>query len=151
MIAAVKGWPAVLSALLISLPPGASAADDSTGAARELARKTAAFAGRGEAVMSTWRNVSSLGSSELAQTRAVFEASVKDAGGRLSDTAPIEAHLTLSENRTQYLLVEEMRKGDERQVWIASWNRARAPSLTASATRLDKKLVWEQDEPILDV
>ena len=43
MIAAVKGWLAVLATLLFILPDGARAADDLGGAARELARKTAAF------------------------------------------------------------------------------------------------------------
>ena len=47
MIAGVKG-SAVLSALLILLPRAARAADDMAGAVRELARKTAALAGRGE-------------------------------------------------------------------------------------------------------
>src|ERR1035437_6019865 len=47
MIAGVKG-PAVLSALLILLPRDARAADDMAGAVRELARKTAALAGRSE-------------------------------------------------------------------------------------------------------
>ena len=46
MIAAVKGWYAALSALLL-LALGARAADDLNGAAAILARKTAAFAGRG--------------------------------------------------------------------------------------------------------
>jgi len=148
----VKGWLAALSALLFFLPPATRAAEDSNGAARELARKTVLFAGRGEAVMAAWRNASSLGSPEFARARAAFETALKDAGGRLSDSAAAaEAHLTLSENRTQYLLVEEVRKGDERQVWIAAWNRAGAPPLTAPAIRLDKKLVWEQEEAILDV
>src|SRR5258708_12966769 len=47
MIAGVEG-SAVLSALLILLPWSARAADDMAGAGRELARKTAALAGRGE-------------------------------------------------------------------------------------------------------
>jgi hypothetical protein len=36
-------------------------------------------------------------------------------------------------------------------VWIASWRRAAPPSLTGPAVTLDKKLIWEQDEPMLDV
>jgi len=152
MIAAVKGWFAALFALLFFLPTVATAAEDVSGAARELARKTAGFAGRGEPVMAVWRNISSLGPPEFARARAAFETALKEAGVRLSDTAPAtEAHLTISENRTGYLLVEEVRKGEERQVWIAAWNRAGAPPLTAPAIRLDKKLVWEQEEPILDV
>ena len=57
MIAGVKG-SAVLSALLILLPWSARAADDMAGAVRELARKTAALAGRGEPVSVNWRNIS---------------------------------------------------------------------------------------------
>ena len=110
------------------------------------------FAGRGEPVVAVWRNLSSLGSPEFAQARAAFEAALKEAGGRLSDIAPLaEAHLTVSENRSQYLLVEEVRKGEDRQVWIASWNRTGAPALSAPGITLGKKLVWEQDEPMLDV
>src|ERR1039457_4471643 len=48
IIAGVKG-SAVLSALLILLPRDAWAADDMAGAVGELARKTVALAGRGEA------------------------------------------------------------------------------------------------------
>ena len=57
MIAGVKG-SAVCSALLILLPWSARAADDMAGAIGELARKTIAFAGRGEPVSLSWRNVS---------------------------------------------------------------------------------------------
>jgi hypothetical protein len=152
MIAAVKGWHAVLSALLFFIPAGAAAADDGNGAGRELARKTAAFAGKGEPVSVAWSNVSSLGSSELIQARSAFEAALREAGGRISEVAPLtEARITLSENRTQYLLVEEIRRGDDRQVWISAWKRAEAMSTTSAGIALEKKLVWEQEEPMLDV
>jgi len=62
----------------------------------------------------------------------------------------VEARLTVSENATQFLLVEEASKGDEHQVWIASWKRGEAAALPAGVT-LVKKLVWEQAEQILDV
>ena len=35
----------------------------------------------------------------------------------------LEVRLTLSGNASQFLLVEEARKGEDRQVWIASWKR----------------------------
>ena len=131
MIAGVNGWFAVLSALLVFLPRDARAADDLGGAVRELARKTVAYAGRGEPVSLSWRNVSSLGSADFNQARAAFESALREAGGRASDIAPVaEARFTVSENQTQILIVEEVRKGDERQVWIAGWKRsaAAAPS-----------------------
>jgi len=152
MIAAVKGWHAVLAALLFFIPPGASAAEDGNGAARELARKTVAFAGRGEAVSVAWSNISSLVSSELVRIRGAFAAALREAGGRISDgTAPAEARVTLSENRTEYLLVEEVRKGDDRQVWISGWKRADPESTNSPGVTLEKKMVWEQEEAMLDV
>ena len=153
MIAVVKRWHAVLSALLFFLPRSAAAAEDLGGAARELARKTAAFAGRGEPVSASWRNVSSLGSSDFNQVRGLFETALREAGARPGNTAAAEAQITVSENRSQFLMVEEARKGDERQVWIAAWPRV-TPAAAGAATpgiALEKKLVWEQTGQILDV
>ena len=47
--------------------------------------------------------------------------------------------------------MEEARKGDERQVWIASWKRPAPTGAPAGRMSLEKKLVWEQEEQILDV
>ncbi len=152
MIAAVKGWHAVSAALLFFIPPAALAADDLAAAARELAGKTAAFTGRDEPVSTTWRNLSSLGSAELAQARAAFEAALKEAGVRTTEApSTIEARLTLSESQARFLLVEEIHKGAERQVWIADWKRAETAGPAAPGVTLEKKLVWEQDEPMLDI
>jgi len=151
MIAPVNGWRAVIAALLWITARNAVAADDPAGAARELARKTAGFAGRGEPVSTSWRNLSSLAPSVLSQARTVFEAALHDAGGRTGDGAQVAAQLTLSENAAQYLLVEEIRKADERQVWISAWKRSATPAASPQRMTLEKKLVTEQDEPILDV
>src|SRR5262249_44666011 len=105
------------------------------------------------------RNLSSLGSSEFSQARSAFDAAVRDAGGRVSEKedrpgglSPVEVRVTLSGNPSQFLLGGEARKGDERQVWIASWKRPAPTGVpTGSALALEKKLVWEQEEPILDV
>uniref|UniRef100_Q01NK0 Uncharacterized protein n=1 Tax=Solibacter usitatus (strain Ellin6076) TaxID=234267 RepID=Q01NK0_SOLUE len=151
MIAGVNGWLAVLSALLVLLPRDARAADDLGGAVRELARKTVSLVGRGEPVSLTWRNVSSLGAAEFNQARAAFDSALREAGGRGSDIAAVaEAHFTISENQTQILIVEEIRKGEDRQVWIAGWKRSAAATAPAGGISLDKKLVWEQEEQILD-
>jgi hypothetical protein len=149
MIAVVKGCHAVLSALLFLILPAAQAADDLGGAARELARKTAVF-GKADAAAVTWRNVSSLGTAELAQARAAFESTL-EAASRNSGATVLTIRMTLSQNPTHYLLVEEAQAGDERQVWIASWKRSGATRIAASGMSLQSKLVWEQDEQILDV
>jgi hypothetical protein len=160
MIAAVKAWHAATAALLFFLAPPGSAADDPGAGARELARKTAAFAGRDEVVAIAWRNISSAGPAEAAQARAAFESALKEAGVRTAVMngnraaeagAGIEARVTLSENREQFLLVEELRKGDERQVWMTAWKRAETGVPAQPGISLQKKMVWEQDEPMLDV
>ena len=152
IIAAVKGLRAVFLVLALSLPPAAGAAEDLTGAARELARKTAAVVGRGEPLAVTWHNLSSLAPPTLAEARGAFEAGLRDFGVRVSDIAPVaEAQVTISENASAWLLVEELRKGEERQVWIASWTRAGAGPPAPPAAVLEKRLLWEQEEPILDI
>src|SRR5262249_51869527 len=57
----------------------------------------------------------------------------------------------LSENESQYLMIAEARKGEERQVWISSWKRVGAGTRAAPTVLIEKQQIWEQDEPILDV
>src|ERR1035437_7524221 len=158
MIAGVKG-SAVLSALLILLPWDAWAADDMAGAVRELARKNVAFAGRGERLSVSCRTLSSLASGDSNQARTAFDTALREAGARVGEKedrpgglSHVDARLTVSGNLSQFLIVEEARKGDDRQVWIASWKRPAPTGAPAgSILTLEKKLVWEQEEQILDV
>lgn len=146
IIAVVKGWHAALLALPLWIAPPAGAAEDLQSAARELGRKTAFAAGR-ETVAVTWRNVSSLGSAAVTQARGAFEAALREGGARLGEGAA-EAQLTISENPSAFLVVEEFRKADDRQVWMASWKRGPVPS--AASAVIEKRLLWEQEEAILD-
>ncbi|SPE42809.1 conserved hypothetical protein [Candidatus Sulfopaludibacter sp. SbA3] len=117
----------------------------------QLARKTAGFGNRGEPVSISWRNVSSLGSAELAQARTAFETAMQEAGSRIGQTAQISVRITLSETNSQYLLVEEAQNGDDRRVWFASWKRSGPATAATQGISLERKPVWEQDEQILDV
>lgn len=147
MIAAVKGCHAVLSALLFLILPAAHAAEDINGAARELARKTAAF-GKADPLRVSWRNISSLGAADMAQARAAWETALAEIGGR--DAPPVSVRMTLSENPIQYLLIEEAQSADENQVWVAGWPRGGSRRTTVLGESLQSRLLWEQDEPILD-
>ena len=161
MIAAVKGWHtaraalivhAVLTAPLLLLPQAAMAADDLNGAARELAGRTALLAGAGTPVSVSCRNASSLGSAEFNQARSAFENYLRQAGGRVEESpTALDVRLTVSENPAEYLLVEETRKGEERQVWMAAWKRTPQTLSGATGVSLASKLLWEQEEPILDI
>jgi hypothetical protein len=146
------GWFTILTALLFLLPTETQAADDPGAAARELGRKTSAFAGRGEAVTVVWRNLSGLPASDLAQARDAFESALRESGARVVEAGgTAEARVTLSESQSQYLLAAELRKGEERQTFIASWKRANggAGGPLAPVT-LERRLLWEQNDPILD-
>ena len=151
----MKGW-SVLVALAVSAAAAAAQTQspglDLNGAAHDLARRTAALVGKGEPVTVAWRDISSLGSAALGQARGAFEAGLRDAGARVSDVAgSADAQITLSENQSQYLLVEEIRKGDERQVWMAGWSRSAAPPAAPSGVAVEARLLWEQPDQMLDV
>ncbi|HEV2446816.1 MAG TPA: hypothetical protein VGS58_12880, partial [Candidatus Sulfopaludibacter sp.] len=79
------------------------------------------------------------------------EAAMGEAGSRGNSAPQLAVRITLSQNPTQYLLVEEAQSVDERQVWISGWKRAAPPRNAAPGISLESKLAWEQDEPILDV
>jgi hypothetical protein len=152
MIAAVNGRHAAWAALLLWTAPLASAAENFDGAVRELAARTALLAGAGTPVSIACHNASSLDAAYVTRLRAAFENLLRQAGGHAGQgAAAVDVSLTLSENATDYLLVEEARKGDERTVWIATWKRVAAGQPPVAGVGLEKKLVWEQEEPILDL
>jgi len=127
------------------------------GAARDLARSVAATAARDPVILSV-RNLSTLGPGEAAAIRREFESELRARGVRLVEAAPAaEIRLTVSENLTHFLLVAEFRRGDERQVLLDSWPRTALPANggagaggTLAQVTLEKKLLWEQEQPILD-
>ncbi len=147
----VNGSSAALAALFLACTPACFAADDLATAARELAHKAAAFLGPRAAAAVTYRNRSSLPDSELSRVRREFEAILPPVAGLAPGVslANHEIRITLSENVSQYLLIAEVRRDDETQTWISAWNRVPAAASPAAVT-LDRKLIWEQKEPILD-
>ncbi|HZT29098.1 MAG TPA: hypothetical protein VFA33_04395 [Bryobacteraceae bacterium] len=122
--------------------------------ARDLARQVAAAAGTREAVLLTARKLSVGGAEELDGIRLAFEAELRSQGMRLTDRpgAP-EVRLTLSQNLTSYLLVAELGRAEERHVLMAAAPRqlSAVPAVPAPTMVLEKKLVWEQEQPILDL
>jgi hypothetical protein len=147
MIPPVNGFRAAVAAILFLFPRFSPAAEELPSAVRELVRRTAAFLGARAPAKVSYSNVSSLADAELAGVRREFEANFPETG----DGTPAEIRLTLSENQVQYLLIEEVRKGDESRVWISGWNRPAAAAASGFGLTIEKKLVWEQEEPILDL
>jgi hypothetical protein len=147
MMPPVNGFCAALAAILFLVPRFSSAAEELPGAVRELTRRTAALLGPRAPAKVSYRNISSLADAELAGIRREFEASFPEAG----DGTPAEIRLTVSENQSQFLLTEEIRRGEESRVWITGWNRPAASAASGFGLTMEKRLVWEQEEPILDL
>jgi hypothetical protein len=147
MMPPVNGFRAVLAAILFLFPRFSPAAEELPSAVRELARRTAAFLGPRAPAKVSYNNISSLADAELAGVRREFEGNFPETG----DGTPAEIRLTLSENQSQYLLIEEIRKGEDSRVWISGWNRPAAAAASGFGLTMEKKLVWEQEEPILDL
>ena len=142
----MKASRAAFAALVLLIPQASTAAEDLPGAARELASRTSgAVSGP---VVATYKNLSSLPDTELARVRQVFESALPHSA---EGSPAAEVRMTLSENASQYLLVEEIHKGDDSQVWIADWKRSQPATVSISGAVLEKRLIWEQDAPMLDV
>jgi hypothetical protein len=146
MMPPVNGFCAALAAILFLSPRVAPAAEELPGAVKELSRRTEAFLGRGAPAKVSYTNISSLADAALAIVRREFESSFPETG----EGTPAEIRLSLSENQSQYLLIEEVHKGEESRVWITEWNRPAAGTASGFGLTMKKTLVWEQQEPILD-
>lgn len=117
---------------------------DFTGPARELARKIAAP----EMVLSQ-RNLSSLEAKDFAEARRALEAELRARGAKLVEKAPVEARVSLAESLREYVWTAEIRRGEEVETAIVTMKvpAAKAP---APGVVVDRKLLWEQEQPMLD-
>lgn len=129
-------------------------ADTLDDAARELARKVSAAVAPREAITLTLRNLSSLSAADVTAVRRALEAELQSRGLLLvEESAPHkEIRVTLAENLGGYLWVAEIPRDAAPQVEMVSVSK---PSASVAGPRppelvLEKKLIWEQEEPILD-
>ncbi len=136
----------ILLCLLLGAVCGGQTLDE---AVRSLAKAVVARLAAGEAAhVSTVRNLAAPGTAEAARVRGIFERALRQAGSRTG--RPVEVAFTISQNPGGLLLVAEIERGDERQVEMVEYAAPPAPA-RASHAPLDKRLLWEQDSPMLDV
>jgi hypothetical protein len=118
-------------------------------AVRSLAKEVAARLGPGEvAHVAAVRNLSSLGNAATARSRAVFERALRQSTARTGHA--VDVAFTISHNPRGLLLVAEIERGEDRQVAMVEYTAPAAPARSPHAL-LDKRLLWEQDGPMLDV
>jgi hypothetical protein len=116
-------------------------AQDFTAPARELARKI-----RQDVTSLTVRNASSLSTAEVDVITRTLETELRVRANRPGVTVSV----TLSENVQSYLWVAESRRGEDREVAMLSVDRQPPPATATTPVAIVKRLLWEQDNPILD-
>ena len=156
----------LLSAILLLLVlflavPGVSWADrpDTTldAAAHQLADKIAAALPPREAIFLDLRNLSSLSGLEAAAVRRTLESELQSRGLQLvpESARHVEVRLTLSETPDGFLWIVEVprARADAPQVEMVSLPKPRSSGTAPRAPELllEKKLIWEQEEQILDL
>jgi len=127
---------------------------DLTAAARALGRQIVVSVGAEKRVALKVQNLSQLSPTVIEQARAALEAELQSQQLRLTDEPEVDATLrvTFSENVENYLLVAEIVRADSAEVAIVETPRAAAaPATPAEIFPLEKTLLLEQAEQILDV
>ena len=136
----------ILLLLLLGELCGAQTLDE---AVRSLAKRVAAHLAPGEAAhVATARNLSPLGSAEATHARAVFERALRPPKARHGN--PVDVAFTISHNAAGLLLVAEIARSDGRQVEMVAYKPPAAPPPSPHAV-LEKRLIWEQSEAMLDL
>ncbi len=117
-------------------------------AARGLGKTVGAHLAGDETAHVTVRNLSAMGRADMIRAQAAFEQVLRR---RVRNPNQVEINLTVSENLKGYLLVAELRRGTDRIVEMEGYRPERASAQARAAVTIEKRLLWEQDAPILDV
>lgn len=133
--------------------PGISRADTLEDVARAFARKVGAVLQRNHAVKLLWQNRSSIPDAQSEMLREWFEKELgieSVAGSQESGVSAL--HVSVEETPSCILLVAEIPSSPEGQTRMSAFPRSALPLPDKPSTdrRLQKELIWQQREPILD-
>ena len=111
-------------------------------AIRTLAGKISAHLAPNETAHLTSRNLSTLGPGDANKIHAALERTLRK---RVRNPAAVEVVLTISENVRGYVLVAQIRQDVE----MVAFRTEPAPA--RPKLMVEKKMMWEQEAPLLDV
>lgn len=134
--------------------PVSCVAQDLSGAARSLGRQIVVSVGKEKRLVLKYHNLSSLSPALVEQARAALEAGLQSQSMRLTAEPYMDAlvQVTFSENVESYLLVAEILRPESSEVAMVETPRiAAVPATSAETLPLEKTLLLEQPEQILDV
>lgn len=118
-----------------------------------LTQKIVSKAGPGTAVTLTVRNSSSLTAADVNSIRGQIDSELRVKGLRVvsAEQAAVGVRVTLSENAQGYLWIAEIKQDEATDVVFVSVARMNPAAGPSSAMTLQRRLLWTQDEPILDL
>jgi hypothetical protein len=129
-------------------------ADVWTAPSATLAQQIVAKTGAGIGVALNFANISSLSPADAGAIRKQLGSELRNRGLRIVNAGPSipELRITLSEDVDSYLWVAEIRRGEGVDVVFTTVPRTTAVEQpNAGMMTLQRRLLWSQDEPILDV
>jgi hypothetical protein len=145
LFAMMRALTRVILLVLVGCYARAESLDD---AARALAKKIQARLGPTETARVASRNLSSLPASEAAKAQAALERAL---ARRVRNPMPVDILLTFSENVRGLLLVTEIRRESGTEIDLVEFRLDPAPVSARPELAIEKKQIWQQAEPILDV
>ncbi len=140
--------------ILCAFASVAARADVWTVPVSAFAQKIVSKAGPGTAVTLSVKNISSLSAADVNAVRAQIESELRGRGLRIVDPEQSVAELgvTLSENAAGYVWIAEIKQGGAVDTVFTTLHRTDSAEMRPTgAMTLQRRLLWTQDEPILDV
>ncbi len=138
----------ILGFVFATLLARGDALDDAVG---QWGKKVASHLAADEIAHVTW-NGATAGNAEAAAYAARAKTLLARAlQRRLRNPKSVEITATFSQNLKGYLLIAEMHRENENIVEMTSVPRPVVMPEAAVGLRLDRRLLWEQEAPILDV
>jgi hypothetical protein len=101
-----------------------------------------------EAARVTSRNLTSMAASDATKAQATLDRSLRR---RLRNPMPVDVALTISENLRGYVLVAELRREGGTLVDMVEFRPDPPPVQARPSVVLEKRVLWEQATPILDL
>lgn len=117
-------------------------------AAAALSKSIAAHLAPDEVARLTVRNLSSLPQPAVAPSEAAIERALRK---RIRNPVGVDVTLTFSENTQGYLMIAEIRHENDRAVEMEAFQMQPAAAPPRAGISIEKRSIWEQDSPILDI
>ena len=134
--------------MLLLCLPYVCAGESLEDAVRALVKKVSARMAANEVAHVTPRNLSSMNAPDVTKAQTLFDRGLRK---RLRNPVTVEMSFTISENLRGFLLVAEMKRDTERAVEMVEYRPDAPKTATAVGIAIEKKQLWEQEAPILDV